>query len=286
MSTKRDRLKKMRDEHKNLMNEETPAEEYIEAAASYSSETAEEKEKENITASASMEEHSPASGTQSETKAQPQAEAKPQPHPEAKPQLQSEIPTGVEPNPAETPVASKQVAPVMATQPVAAQAPIMPAAPQQEISAQNVRPAAPLSYQTAEPVKEELRPSRSIPYTVANEPGKRISVSLRTENKNWMHRTALRCGLSIQDYMNILIEEAWQREQSSPYLWNEDDPIPERIPSSKTILVAIKLTNVNIERSQRMRAARCMTMTYYMNYLIEEEAKREQLQGMRRAIFD
>jgi len=270
MSTKRDKLKKMRDEHKNLMNEETPAEEYIEAAASYSSETAEEKEKE----------------VESEVKPQAQGETKPRPESETMPQLQSEIPTGVEPNPAETPVASKQVAPVMATQPVAAQAPIMPAAPQQEIPAQNVRPAAPLSYQTAEPVKEELRPSRSIPYTVANEPGKRISVSLRTENKNWMHRTALRCGLSIQDYMNILIEEAWQREQSSPYLWNEDDPIPERIPSSKTILVAIKLTNVNIERSQRMRAARCMTMTYYMNYLIEEEAKREQLQGMRRAIFD
>ena len=101
-----------------------------------------------------------------------------------------------------------------------------------------------------------------------------------------MHRTALRCGMSIQDYMNILIEEAWNREQTTPYLWNEDEPIPERIPSSKTILVAIKLSNVNIERSQRMRAARCMTMTYYMNYLIEEEIKREQLEGMRRAIFD
>lgn len=123
-------------------------------------------------------------------------------------------------------------------------------------------------------------------HSVTNEPGKRISVSLRTENKNWMHRTAIRCGLSIQDYMNILIEEAWQREKAQPYVWNENDPLPERIPSSKTVLVAIKLTDENIEHSKRMRAAHGMTMTYYMNYLIEEEAKREQQEGMRHPVFD
>lgn len=262
MSTKRDRLKKMRDEHKNVMNEETPAEEYIEAAASYHRETAPEQ-----TAPPELP-AGPKTVAEPELSAGPKAVAEPEPP-----------------------------APAVAPNPIPSQSPVMSAAqqhlqkpqPQQQpVSAQPAPAptAAPLSYQPAEPVKEEVRPSRSIPYTVANEPGKRISVSLRTENKNWMHRTALRCGLSIQDYMNILIEEAWQREQSSPYLWNEDEPIPERIPSSKTILVAIKLTNVNIERSQRMRAARCMTMTYYMNYLIEEEARREQLQGMRRAVFD
>lgn len=124
------------------------------------------------------------------------------------------------------------------------------------------------------------------PYSIANEPGKRISVSLRTENKNWMHRTAIRCGLSIQDYVNLLIEEAWEREKAHPFVWNADDPLPERIPSSKTVLVAIKLTDKNIERSKRMRASHCMTMTYYMNYLIEEECKREQQEGMRPPVFD
>lgn len=123
-------------------------------------------------------------------------------------------------------------------------------------------------------------------YSVTNEPGKRISVSLRSENKNWMHRTAMRCGLSIQDYVNILILEAWEREKQHPYVFREEDPIPERIPSNQTVLVAIKLTNSNIEKTKRMRASHCMTMTYYMNYLIEEEMKREKEEGMRRAVFD
>ena len=245
MSTKRDRLKKMRDEHKTLMNEETPAEEYIEAAASYHKETAAAAKRERVV--------------------------------EAAPELPQE------------PLASAQQEPAPSAQQRPAASEMRSVAPEtRRISEQPVSAPAPMPYSPVEasPKQEEVRPARNVPYTVANEPGKRISVSLRTENKNWMHRTALRCGLSIQDYMNILIEEAWQREQSAPYLWNEDEPIPERIPSSKTILVAIKLTNVNIERSQRMRAARCMNMTYYMNYLIEEEIKREQLQGMRRAIFD
>lgn len=123
-------------------------------------------------------------------------------------------------------------------------------------------------------------------YTITNLPGKRISVSLKIENKNWMHRTAMRCGLSIQDYVNILVEEAWDRDQKNPYVGSDDDPLPERIPSNQTVLVAIKLTNENIERSKRLRAAHYMTMTGYMNYLIEEEIKREKEFGMRRAVFD
>ena len=234
MSTKRDRLKKMRDEHKTVVNEETPAEEYVEAAANYHEEA--------VTA--------------------PQKREKASKAPEEPQNILKE------PSPVAAVSAPVQEAPVMQVQPAAAPVIQQPVAPM----GQPQRAAAPRT--------------PSVPYSVANEPGKRISVSLRTENKNWMHRTALRCGMSIQDYMNILIEEAWNREQTTPYLWNEDEPIPERIPSSKTILVAIKLSNVNIERSQRMRAARCMTMTYYMNYLIEEEIKREQLEGMRRAVFD
>ncbi len=259
MSTKRDRLKKMRDEHKNLMNEETPAEEYIEAAASYHKETAAAQKQERTAATVPVRKQEP---------------------------VESEVQPETPPAPTEPQAVQEPIAPVVSPQPATVQIPPISATTQQAVPTPPVRAAAPVSYQPVETVKEDVRPSRNVPYTVANEPGKRISVSLRIENKNWMHRTALRCGLSIQDYMNILIEEAWLREQSSPYLWNEDDPIPERIPSSKTILVAVKLTNVNIERSQRMRAARCMTMTYYMNYLIEEEIKREQLQGMRRAIFD
>ncbi len=244
MSTKRDRLKRMRDEHKTVVNEETPAEEYVEAAANYHEETA-------------------TSAAPKREKAAKTAESREEPTQTSR--LRQQAP---EPQPSAAMVSAPvQEAPVMQAHPIAP--PVMQ---------QAVAPMAPAQRTSA--------PRTAVPYSVANEPGKRISVSLRTENKNWMHRTALRCGMSIQDYMNILIEEAWNREQTTPYLWNEDEPIPERIPSSKTILVAIKLSNVNIERSQRMRAARCMTMTYYMNYLIEEEIKREQLEGMRRAIFD
>ena len=144
---------------------------------------------------------------------------------------------------------------------------------------------APTVFQV-EPPAETIEANPAASYSIANEPGKRISVSLRTENKNWMHRTAMRCGLSIQDYVNILIKEAWEREQVHPYIWDENDPLPERIPSNQTVLVAIKLTNVNIDRTKRMRASHCMTMTYYMNYLIEQEILREQTEGMRKPIFD
>ena len=244
MSTKRDRLKRMRDEHKTVVNEETPAEEYVEAAANYHEET--------VTSAAPK-----------QVKAAKTAASREEPAQTSRLRQQAPEP-----------------------QPSAA----MVSAPVQEIPVMQAQPIAPpVMQQAVTPMASAQRtsaPRTAVPYSVANEPGKRISVSLRTENKNWMHRTALRCGMSIQDYMNILIEEAWNREQTTPYLWNEDEPIPERIPSSKTILVAIKLSNVNIERSQRMRAARCMTMTYYMNYLIEEEIKREQLEGMRRAVFD
>ncbi len=123
-------------------------------------------------------------------------------------------------------------------------------------------------------------------YSISNLPGKRISVSLKIDNKNWMHRTAMRCGLSIQDYVNILIEEAWEREKQNPYVGNDEDPLPERIPSNQTVLVAIKLSNENIDRSKRLRAAHYMTMTGYMNYLIEKEMEREKESGMRKAIFD
>lgn len=123
-------------------------------------------------------------------------------------------------------------------------------------------------------------------YSISNLPGKRISVSLKIDNKNWMHRTAMRCGLSIQDYVNILIEEAWEREKQNPFVGNDEDPLPERIPSNQTVLVAIKLSNENIARSKRLRAAHYMTMTGYMNYLIEEEIEREKESGMRKAVFD
>ncbi len=122
--------------------------------------------------------------------------------------------------------------------------------------------------------------------SVTNLPGKRISVSLITENKNWMHRTAIRCGLSIQDYMNILVEEAWEREKLHPYVVEDLDILPERLPSSKTVLVAIKLSENNIKRTKRLRASHCMTMTGYMNFLIEQEREREKREGARIPIFD
>ena len=135
---------------------------------------------------------------------------------------------------------------------------------------------------------EEVLPLKenSLPNSISNLPGKRISVSLKIDNKNWMHRTAMRCGLSIQDYVNILIEEAWEREKQHPFIGNDTDPLPERIPSNQTVLVAIKLSNENIDRSKRLRASHYMTMTGYMNFLIEEEIRREKESGMRKAVFD
>lgn len=153
--------------------------------------------------------------------------------------------------------------------------PSIPATPQPTLQ--------PEKAEEKETVEQKETPAH---YSITNQPGKRISVSLKNENKNWMHRTAMRCGLSIQDYVNILIEEAWKREMENPYIGNDTDPLPERIPSNQTVLVAIKLTNENIDRSKRLRAAHYMTMTGYMNFLIEEEMRREKEIGMRRPVFD
>ena len=143
-----------------------------------------------------------------------------------------------------------------------------------------------VSQDNTEVPKTTIRKTKTSYKSVAQEAGKRISISLKIENNNWMRRTAMRCGLSIQDYMNILLDEAWAREKRSPYVLKDTDPLPERIPSNKTILVAIKLTDNNINRSKRLRATHCMTMTSYMNYLIQEEMKREEKYGIRAAIFD
>lgn len=132
----------------------------------------------------------------------------------------------------------------------------------------------------------QIRKTKTRVKTMSADEGKRISVSLINENNNWMRRTAMRCGLSIQDYINILLEEAWAREKRSPYVMKDTDPLPERIPSNKTTLVAIKLSEENINHSKRLRAAHCMTMTAYVNYLIQEEMKRESKYGMRASIFD
>ena len=228
MSSKRDRLKEMRNARKTSMSDDTPAEDYSKEAAKALS-------------------------------------AEEQPDPETPP---------VKAEPVQTVPEMPKTTPELPAEPkIEKQTPEMPA-----------KEDAPENASEGEKKAQMVTPPRNI-YSVANEPGKRISVSLRTENKNWMHRTAIRCGLSIQDYINVLIAEAWEREKEHPYVWSDTDPLPERIPSSKTVLVAIKLTDDNIERSKRMRAAHSMTMTYYMNYLIEEEMKREQAEGMRPPVF-
>lgn len=139
---------------------------------------------------------------------------------------------------------------------------------------------------TETPKQPQMRKAKTIVKDIPAESGKRISVSLINENNNWMRRTSMRCGLSIQDYINILIDEAWAREKRTPYVMKDTDPLPERIPSSRTTLVAIKLSEENILHAKRLRASHCMTMTAYVNYLIQEEMKREEKYGIRASIFD
>ena len=136
------------------------------------------------------------------------------------------------------------------------------------------------------PKQPQTRKSKTVVKDIPAESGKRISVSLINENNNWMRRTSMRCGLSIQDYINILIDEAWAREKRTPFVMKDTDPLPERIPSSRTTLVAIKLSEENILHAKRLRASHCMTMTAYVNYLIQEEMKREEKYGIRASIFD
>ena len=139
---------------------------------------------------------------------------------------------------------------------------------------------------TGTPKQPQTRKSKTVVKDIPAESGKRISVSLINENNNWMRRTSMRCGLSIQDYINILIDEAWAREKRTPFVMKDTDPLPERIPSSRTTLVAIKLSEENILHAKRLRASHCMTMTAYVNYLIQEEMKREEKYGIRASIFD
>ena len=170
----------------------------------------------------------------------------------------------------------------------------VPAATERETPAEEYSLAA-AQPEKEQPVqtKEAPREREDIPTPVANPPTttvpqmeKRISFSLRIQNKNWMHRTAIRCGYSIQEYINLLVQEAWIREQEIPYVYDEGSPLPERIPSKDTVLVAIKVGEDDLSHLRQMKAARGMTLTFFMNELIEQERERENRQGMRHSVFD
>lgn len=117
---------------------------------------------------------------------------------------------------------------------------------------------------------------------------KRTSMALLVSNNKFVRLRSMQLGLSIQNYINLLIDEEVMRQKQNSAA--ETDIIENldmnyRRGENSTI-VALVLTETNAKFLKRGGAMLGMNATTFLNYIISEEQKREQQNGSRKGAFD
>lgn len=118
---------------------------------------------------------------------------------------------------------------------------------------------------------------------------KRTSMALLVENNKFIRLRSIQLGLSIQDYVNLLVDEEIAREKSGQTaglgdIENNLDMNYRRGQNSTIIALVLKESNARFLK--RGGAMHGMNATAFLNHIISEERKREEKEGPRQGEYD
>ena len=265
MSSKREQLKKLRQSRNvpPIKEMSSPAEDKLKELEHYESQMEEVKEaEENSRKDAvdivKMQEETVVEQT-TEKAAQEQQKEETEPEKEEKPQTSDVITTvpGAEPEAETEP--EKEVNEEKKPQPETA-----------EVSEESVQ----------QPVQTAVKKKEST---------KRTSMALLVENNKFIRLRSMQLGMSIQEYVNLLIDEEIEREKSGQTAGMGD--IEENLDMNyrrgqNSTIIALVLKESNARFLKRGGAMHGMNATAFLNHIISEEKKRESTEGPRQGVFD
>ena len=155
------------------------------------------------------------------------------------------------------------------------------------INEQKEAAVAPVSAEKAEePVKEiKKQPAAE----KKKEATKRTSMALLVENNKYIRLRSIQLGMSIQEYVNLLIDEEIEREKNGQMadlndIENNLDMNYRR--GQNSAIVALVLKESNARFLKRGGAMHGMNATAFFNHIVSEERRREEEQGPRQGEYD
>ena len=155
------------------------------------------------------------------------------------------------------------------------------------INEQEEAAAAPVSTEKAEePVKAiKKQPAAE----KKKEATKRTSMALLVENNKYIRLRSIQLGMSIQEYVNLLIDEEIEREKNGQMadlndIENNLDMNYRR--GQNSAIVALVLKESNARFLKRGGAMHGMNATAFFNHIVSEERRREEEQGPRQGEYD
>lgn len=155
------------------------------------------------------------------------------------------------------------------------------------INEQKEAAVAPVSAEKAEePVKEiKKQPAAE----KKKEATKRTSMALLVENNKYIRLRSIQLGMSIQEYVNLLIDEEIEREKNGQLadlndIENNLDMNYRR--GQNSAIVALVLKESNARFLKRGGAMHGMNATAFFNHIVSEERRREEEQGPRQGEYD
>lgn len=118
---------------------------------------------------------------------------------------------------------------------------------------------------------------------------KRTSMALLVENNKFIRLRSMQLGMSIQEYVNLLIDEEIERVKSGQTAGMGD--IEENLDMNyrrgqNSTIIALVLKESNARFLKRGGAMHGMNATAFLNHIISEEKKRESTEGPRQGVFD
>lgn len=137
-----------------------------------------------------------------------------------------------------------------------------------------------------EPVKEiKKQPAAE----KKKEATKRTSMALLVENNKYIRLRSIQLGMSIQEYVNLLIDEEIEREKNGQMadlndIENNLDMNYRR--GQNSAIVALVLKESNARFLKRGGAMHGMNATAFFNHIVSEERRREEEQGPRQGEYD
>lgn len=165
--------------------------------------------------------------------------------------------------------------------------------PIKEVQKDQPKPEAlPEPVQKEEPEAEaEVKTGKELEGNVqkSKEKTKRTSMALLVENNKFIRLRSMQLGMSIQDYVNLLIDEEVVREKSEQAVDMGD--ITENLDMNyrrgqNSTIVALVLKESNAKFLKRGGAMHGMNSTTFLNHIISEEQQREKTNGPRKGVFD
>ena len=156
---------------------------------------------------------------------------------------------------------------------------------QEKETADSVTEEADIVQKTIEP-EQKAEPEKREDAT--KEKTKRTSMALLVENNKFIRLRSMQLGYSIQNYVNLLIEEEIERdkEKNSMDLAEITDNLDMNYRRGQnSTIVALVLKESNARFLKRGGAMFGMNATTFLNHIISEEQRREKENGPRRGEF-